>query len=148
MARRAKRRTRTLGLPVSSADPLRAPRPPRKPVAGRRPMYSASFYADLGPAPTEPDLVRARLYWLRIIEVTDREDACWTRNERISLRRLERVWRRRMLGEDRRWMLVGTRAGRLEPALEEAVRPAAAGWGEQFKIVRPAEHGKTTEGEG
>lgn len=136
MARRqSARRPKTPIARTPGLAPLRT-RTTRATGRPRRALYSAAFYADLGPAPTVPDVVQARLYWMRIVDLIDKEGAAWTRNERTSLRRLEKVWRARMLADDGRWLLVGTRPGRLTRALEEAVRPTpAVGWGAQFGIL-------------
>ena len=116
--------------------PLRVTVPRARHRSGRRPMYSAAFYADLPPRPELPDLAQARLYWLGIMRLLDDETKIYTRNERTALRRLREVWRRRAFGDDKRWLLAGTRPGRLERALEAAIRPPkAVGWGEGFSIA-------------
>lgn len=118
--------------------PLRVGQKPRRMPENRKPAYSSGFYADLPPRPETPDLVQARLYWMRICELLDDPTKMYKRNERTTLRRLKETWRRRAFGEDHRWLLVGGKPGRLERGLEAAVRPEPRpGWGEQFAIARP-----------
>lgn len=114
-------------------------RPRRRPNRTRR-AYSSQFYAHLGPPPDRIDLPLARLYWMKIIDLIDRGG--WGRNERTVLRRLAERWRKRMLGEDHRWLLAGTKAGRLPRDIEQALRPAPLpGWGTLDQLIKQARGG-------
>lgn len=48
----------------------------------------------------------------------------WTRSERRVLAELEKRWRHRYLGYDKRWLLRGTHAGRLPRELEREISTA------------------------
>lgn len=47
----------------------------------------------------------------------------WTRSERAGLQRLEKRWRRRALGYDKRWLVAGLKIGRLPRETEDAIAP-------------------------
>lgn len=113
---------------------LRETKPKRRPHKRRAP-YSSAFYADLPDPPVAGDLVQARLYWMRLCELIDDTSKVYARNERTCLRQLRDRWRRRAFGEDARWLLVGSKPGRLDRGVEAALRPAAAaGWGDKFEV--------------
>jgi hypothetical protein len=126
-------------LPQGSRSPIYRPKlgAPRKRPERTRRAYSAKFYAHLGPPPDVIDLPLARLYWMRIVDLIDRGG--WGRNERTVLRRLEARWRKRMLGDDHRWLMVGARAGRLDRGIEQVLRPTPApGWGALDQLLEMA----------
>lgn len=98
--------------------------PLRKDNRGKAPRgapFTRTFYQFLGEPPLEPDMDAARGYYAKIQQLVDRGN--WTRGEWAGLRRLERRWRARLDGQDRRWLLYGTRAGRLDRDVENALRP-------------------------
>jgi hypothetical protein len=84
----------------------------------RRANGSAAFYAELGPTPSVPDLAAARAYHVRVLELVERGG--WTKIEMMNLKRLEKRWKRRAMGEDGRWLLVGEAGGRLSKEREAA----------------------------
>lgn len=89
---------------------------------------TARYYAELGPAPTTPDRGAAADYHAAILTLLERDG--WTHQERTNLQRLEQRWARRASGEDLRWALVGSKAGRLPKAKEQMLKPPAdPAWG-------------------
>jgi len=102
----------------------------------------ARFYAELPDVPAGADLDAARRYHVQIMALLDRDDqtprgdpAKYTRAERGNLQRLERRWRARVTGADRRWVIYGAKAGRLPTAIEESLRAAPADTWER-KLLR------------
>ena len=73
----------------------------------------AAFYQYLPPAPVhlapQPDACRA--YVGQIDDCIER--GCWSRNERLRLRRLRATWDRRAQGRDVRYLIAGNRPGRV-----------------------------------
>jgi hypothetical protein len=91
-------------------------------------------YARLGPAPRHPDRQAAIDYHQRIVDELQADAARpaddperLTHTERTNLLRVEKRWRARAAGTDRRWLLVGTRSGRIARDLETATRPTPPG---------------------
>lgn len=118
-----------------SLSPLRAD---NRGAVTRGAPFTRSFYQWLGQPPLEPDTAQARQYYATIMQLIDKGG--WTRGEWAGLRRLERRWRARLDGQDKRWILFGTHAGRLDRDVEMALRPQAdPDW------VRPLARGETGE---
>ena len=102
----------------------------------------ARFYAELPAAPVGADLAGARAYHMAIMELLDRDDQTergdpgkFTRAERGNLQRLERRWRARVTGTDRRWVMFGAKPGRLPADIEGSLRPAPSDTWER-KLLR------------
>jgi hypothetical protein len=104
-------------MTVNFADLMRA-----------RPTPRRAPYRDLLTAePTAHTIDAARAYHDGVVALlTDGPRDGWTKADMASLYRLERRWRRRADGDDARWLLVGSKPGRLSPAVEKALRPTAA----------------------
>lgn len=105
--------------------PLRKDRRRPESVA---PMFSSRVYEVLGPPPRGTNPNDAKQYHTLIVDLLAYDDlpistGKFSRSERQGLQRLERRWRRRADGKDRRWNLVGARAGRLYKELEAQTRP-------------------------
>lgn len=91
---------------------------------------TARFYTDLGELPTSNAREAAIDFHARILTVMEMPG--WTHQERTNLQRLEKKWGARARGEDERWALVGSKAGRLPKATEQQLRPPAdPEWGEE-----------------
>lgn len=80
-----------------------------------------SYREHLPPLPATFERELAIDYHGAILELLGRPG--WTRSEKRSLQRLERRWKKRALGQDLRWALVGDKAGRLPRDQEAAVSP-------------------------
>ena len=83
------------------------------------PLRRASFCQFIGPPPTcgPGDCARALAFSIRIHEALDQGG--WSDKERSSLYRLGRTWSTRAAGEDKRFMLLGNRPGRVTPEIQE-----------------------------
>lgn len=96
--------------------------PDRRRLRGRaQTLYTRSYYRYLPMAPVLPSLDAARGHWLAICALIDRGG--WTHDEWTGLHRLEKRWRARAHGEDRRWLTVGSQPGRLDRQLEATFKP-------------------------
>lgn len=116
----------------------RAFRPLRDPLLRRRRQTpdgspvgtTARYHADLPPRPLPPCTLEQAAQYLETIMGVLRAGPStgpprWTRSEEKNLYRLIRVWRYRADGRDPRWLLVGSRGGRLSAAVEKALQPPA-----------------------
>jgi hypothetical protein len=79
---------------------------------------TAPFYAGLPAPPTTPDLPAAVAYHAALTDRLDTLGPTLSRVDLTNLRRLERKWRRRCAGDDHRWLVAGTRPGRLPRIVE------------------------------
>lgn len=86
----------------------------------------STYRIALGDPPdcTPGDTDAAKRYLARIDRML--ENSGWTRSERVQLYRLRAKWRKRADGNDPRFNAVGTRAGRLSPEQEIALKQEAA----------------------
>lgn len=101
-------------------EPILRRKPARPPT--RAPERSARYYAELPPEPTAPFTVaKAETMLESIMALLQRGE--WTRQEYGNLSRLARRWRHRAEGKDPRWLITGTRAGRLPAVVEKAIQP-------------------------
>lgn len=111
--------------------------------AGRQ---MSRVYAKLPPIPTTPgDTNAAMQYHMAIQDILDRDDVVLkgdpeklTRHERQYAQTLARRWMNRIIGADKRWTIIGIRAGRLSQELEDGLRPAPS---EDWE--RPLSRGET-----
>jgi hypothetical protein len=87
---------------------------------GKKPLLAA-YWAVIGPSPEcEPgDLATAQRFYAAIVRAVD--EGPWTHSERTALGALEKKWRRRAYGEDPRFLIAGTRPGRLLRGLERRI---------------------------
>lgn len=96
--------------------------PDRRRQRGRvQTLYTRSYYRYLPMAPVLPSQEAARGHWQAICTLVDRGG--WTHDEWTGLNRLEKRWRSRAHGEDRRWLTVGSQPGRLIRPLEATFKP-------------------------
>jgi hypothetical protein len=123
------------------ARPYRPPtdpvlRRPRSPT-DRAEVGTARYYAYLPARPDRPfTREKAGAYLDAILALLARDGPPgqptalpWTRSEEKNLYRLARVWRHRAAGRDARWLLVGSRGGRLAAPIEQALQtPADPAW--------------------
>ncbi len=86
-----------------------------------RPPLRAAYWATIGPSPEcEPgDVGTAQRFYAAIVRALD--EGPWTHSERTALGSLEKKWRKRAYGEDPRFLVAGTRPGRLLRGLERRV---------------------------
>jgi len=93
---------------------------PTAPIRAAARKGSAPFYTDLPAAPTTSDRAAARIYLDAIERLLDADDLAraLSHQHRSNLTRLARRWQRRCAGLDTRWMIGGTRPGRLPKELE------------------------------
>jgi hypothetical protein len=93
----------------------------------------ASFWHELGPPPEcrPGEFDKAKIFERRVMELLDRGG--WPKVEYITLRKLAVKWGRRARGEDFRFVIAGTAAGRLPKELDQDVRAVRA--------AKEAEHG-------
>jgi hypothetical protein len=90
-------------------------------LTGKERAVQAAFRGELGPMPVcaPGDVHQAGVYWRRVVRLLERR---WSHSDTVQLRRLERKWRERMQGKDARFMVAGTRAGRLTRPVEQTLR--------------------------
>lgn len=81
----------------------------------------AAFWALTGPAPecAAGDTVTASVFYRRVLAAI--EQGGWTHSERSALYDLEQKWGARARGDDPRFMLAGTRSGRLPRTVERTI---------------------------
>lgn len=82
----------------------------------------AAYWAFTGPAPecTPGDTLTAQRFYRKVLAAI--EQGGWTRSERAALYDLEKKWGPRARGTDPRFMIAGTKGGRLDAAAEERIR--------------------------
>lgn len=90
-------------------------------LARGKPPLLAAYWAVIGPSPhCEPgDVATAQRFYAAIVRAVD--EGPWTHSERTALGALEKKWRRRAYGEDPRFLVAGTRPGRLLRGLERRI---------------------------
>lgn len=109
-------------------------RPPPLRLPGRSALTAARtapYYGELPPQPLDPDYDAAVKYLAAVVVILNRDAALrrtdpgkLTRNQRQNLLRIERRWRRRCDGLDRRWTMAGSAPGRLPRPKEKTLRPS------------------------
>lgn len=102
-------------------------KPARPPT--RAPERSARYYVHLPPEPSPPFTPAKAEHMLETIMALIQDPPetirAWTRQELANLYRLARRWRHRAEGIDSRWLVAGTRPGRLPAFVEKAIQPDA-----------------------
>jgi ATP-dependent Clp protease ATP-binding subunit ClpA len=85
------------------------------------PALRGTYWATIGRPPIckPDDREAAAVYHRSIVEAL--EQSRWTHSERTALHNLEKLWRRRMLGQEARFLCVGTRRGRLPRVVEDRI---------------------------